>query len=203
MTPELLAAAPDSPALVACEVCNASVGELRRGRCWGCYSRWVEQRPVGVGARCVTCGEKRRRVLKQVELYGSWKPMCFNCAGQLLHLEPLPPTIAELKKVVSRERRELDRRVGKADTRVFVYERRVGDRRMGREGAPPEIDDDMIIEITIDERDLPPPIVAAAEGSGPNHRASHQTSTDDAEVDFESDLTGIRELVAELRPDEP
>jgi hypothetical protein len=181
----------------ACEVCNASVGELRRGRCWGCYTRWVEARPVGIGARCVTCNEKRRRVLKQVELYGNWKPMCFNCAGQVLGLEPMPATISDLKKLVSRERRDGDRRVGKSDTRVYMYERRVGDRRMGRD-AELSIDDDMIIEITIDEADLPPPLVAssAAEGSGPT-----ATSTDDPDVDFESDLTAIRTLVAELRPE--
>src|SRR5215470_11549044 len=116
-----------------CDVCNASVRELRRGRCWGCYARWVDARPVGLGARCLTCGEKRRRVLKSVELFGGWKPMCFNCAGQLLVLDPLPTTIPALKAAVSRERRRVDRRIGKADTRVFRYERRVGERRATRD----------------------------------------------------------------------
>ncbi|HEY1558932.1 MAG TPA: hypothetical protein VGF94_29110 [Kofleriaceae bacterium] len=156
-----------------CEVCDANVHELRRGRCWGCYSRWVDARPVGLGARCVTCPEKRRRFLKTVELYGAWTPMCFNCAGQLGALQPMPKTIAELRDAVSRERRKRDRRFGKPDTRVFRYERRVGERRMGREDVP-LVDDDMIIEVTID-----------APGDG----------------DFE-DLTQIRELVAELRPTE-
>jgi len=160
-----------------CEVCSAKVHELRRGRCWGCYARWVDARPVGIGARCVTCSEKRRRVLKAVELYGGWKPMCFNCSGQLLHIVPLPATMAELRVVVSRERRNTDRRVGKADTRVFVYERRVGDRRSVR-GDYPQIDDDMIIEVTI------------------------EAASDDAvDVDFD-DLTQIRELVMSLRPSE-
>jgi hypothetical protein len=77
----------------------------------------------------VTCTEKRRRVLKAVELLGTWQPMCFNCAGQLLHLDPLPATLSELKILVSRERRASDRRIGKTDSRVFQYERRVGDRR--------------------------------------------------------------------------
>ena len=75
-----------------CEVCSAQVSELRRGRCWGCYARWVDDRPVGMGAKCTTCNEKRRRFLKSVELFGAWKPMCFNCAGQLLDLDPMPPT---------------------------------------------------------------------------------------------------------------
>ena len=161
--------------LAHCEVCNAMVSELRRGRCWGCYARWVDARPVGIGAKCITCPEKRRRVLKAVELYGGWKPMCFNCAGQLLHLDPLPETIGELRQIVSRERRDLDRRLGRSDSRVFQYERRVGDRRMPR-SVEMSIDDDMIIEITIE--------------------------ADPGEVgtDFESDLTAIRSLITELRP---
>ena len=162
----------DIPALT-CEVCNASVNELRRGRCWGCYARWVDARPVPLGARCITCPEKRRRVLKTVELFGGWKPMCFNCSGQLLHLDPMPRTVAEMRDVISRERRRKDRRFGKPDTRVFRYERRVGERRTTRDDFP-AVDDDMIIEI------------AVADAGGD---------------DFE-DLTQIRELVHELRPAE-
>jgi hypothetical protein len=133
----------------SCEICNAKVLELRRGRCWGCYTRWVDARPVGLGARCTTCPEKRRRYLKSVEIFGSWKPMCFNCAGQIADLDPMPDTISGLREAVSRERRRKDRRVGKSDTRVFVYERRVGERRSAREDYP-VIDDDMIIEVTIE-----------------------------------------------------
>jgi len=134
----------------SCEVCGAHVGELRRGRCWGCYARWVDERPVGYGARCLTCGERRRRVLRTVELYGHWQVMCFNCAGQVLHLTPLPETVAELRAAVSRERRRADRRTGKPDTRIFAYERRVGERRTARAADYPPIDDDMIIEVTVD-----------------------------------------------------
>lgn len=135
-----------------CELCSARVHELRRGRCWGCYARWVDARPVGLGARCVTCHEKRRRFLKTVELFGSWQAMCFNCAGQLLVLAPLPPTIGELRELVSRERRKLDRRFGKPDTRVFRYERRVGERRSMRD-AYPLVDDEMIIEVVVEPSD--------------------------------------------------
>jgi len=159
----------------SCEVCNAKVSELRRGRCWGCYARWVDAKPVGLGAHCITCSEKRRRVLKSVELFGGWQPMCFSCAGQALHLDPLPTTIAGLADALSRERRRQDRRIGKSDTRVFKYERRVGDRRYGRSDEQ-LIDDDMIIEITV----------------GP-------IENDDSDVDFE-DMTQIRELVRDLRP---
>ena len=131
---------------------------------------------MGLGARCVTCNEKRRRFLKTVELFGNWKPMCFNCHGCLSALDPMPKTITLLKEAVSRERRKRDRRWGKPDSRVFVYERRVGERRSGREGDLPPVDDDMIIEVSVDE-----------------------TAVD--EVDFD-DITAIRELVAELRPAE-
>ena len=97
--------------------------------------------------------------------------MCFNCAGQLLSLDPIPQTIAALREAVSRERRRKDRRFGKPDSRVFRYERRVGERRAGREDYP-VIEDEMIIEVIFEP---------------------------EAE-DFEEDLTQIRELVAELRP---
>jgi hypothetical protein len=131
---------------------------------------------VGLGARCTTCSEKRRRFLRTVELLGAWKPMCFNCVGVLYALDPMPRTIDALKEAVSRERRKRDRRFGKPDTRVFVYERRVGERRSGRDDAP-AVDDDMIIEVSLDLHAEP------------------------AE-DFEQDITAIRELVQALRPAE-
>jgi hypothetical protein len=154
-----------------CAVCHANVLELRRGRCWGCYARWTESRPVGVGARCVTCGEQRQRLLRSVELYGGWQPMCFNCGGQLGALRPMPRTLAALREALSRDRRKRDRRIGKADTRVYPYERRVGERRT--DGRLELIDDDMIVEITVEP----------ATGDGD---------------DFDG-LTQIRELVRELR----
>jgi hypothetical protein len=134
-----------------CDVCGAKVSELRRGRCWGCYTRWVDSRPVGLGARCVACSERRRRVLRSVELLGSWQPVCFNCHGQIHALTTVPQTLADLKQTLERERRGRERRIGKPDTRVFRYERRVGQRRVDREeamGTP--IDDDMIVEITVE-----------------------------------------------------
>lgn len=134
-----------------CDVCGAKVHELRRGRCWGCYARWVDARPVGLGARCVLCGERRRRLLRSVELHHAWYPTCFSCAGQAMALVPLPPTIAEIKDALCRDRRGPDRRIGKADSRVFQWERRVGQRRAGRLDDAPPIDDDMIVEITVED----------------------------------------------------
>jgi hypothetical protein len=113
----------------------------------------VDARPVGVGARCVACGEQRRRVLRLVELLGSWHPACFNCAGQLVHFDPMPGTLEALRDALSRERRRTERRVGKPDSRVFRYERRVGERRTAAEGYD-RIDDDMIVEVVVE---LSPP----------------------------------------------
>ena len=135
----------------SCDVCHAKVQELRRGRCWGCYARWVDARPVGLGARCVVCNERRRRLLRSTELHGSWFPTCYSCAGQAMQLDPQPQTIAELKTILRRDRRSVDRRGGNPDTRVFQWERRVGQRREGRGDDCPLIDDDMIIEITVEE----------------------------------------------------
>lgn len=114
-------------------------------------------------------------MLRAVELYGNWKPMCFNCSGQLLGMNPMPATIADLRAAVSRERRNLDRRFGKVDSRVFRYERRVGERRSDREDESP-IDDDMIIEVSLEAELIVEP----------------------EPVGFE-DLTSIRELVVHLR----
>ena len=125
-----------------------------------------------MGAKCVTCPEKRRKVLRAVELFGAWKPMCFNCSGQLLAMTPMPTSIAELRLAVSRERRAKDRRFGKTDGRVFRYERRVGQRRHTRE-VTAVIEDEMIIEVFVEE-----------ESQG---------------LDFEG-LTTIREMVSHLRP---
>lgn len=134
-----------------CDVCGARVHELRRGRCWGCYARWVDARPVGLGARCVVCAERRRRMLRGVELHGAFYPMCFSCAGQAMLLDPLPPTLAAIKVALTRERRGGDRRVGRADTRVFQYERRIGQRRAGRGDDGDPIEDDMIVEMWIED----------------------------------------------------
>ena len=133
------------------------------------------------------CLERRRRLLRSVELLGGWHPMCFSCHGQVQTLEPMPATVADLRTALTRERRTNDRRVGKADTRVFQYERRVGQRRELRDGEWVSIDDEMIVEMSIEGDDLGPvkPVAVIAPlpmaGAGDN--------------DFE-DLTRILERVA-------
>jgi hypothetical protein len=142
-----------------CDVCNANVNELRRGRCWGCYNRWVDARPVGIGARCCICAERRRDSLRGVELLGAWMPMCYTCSGRAMHLDPLPQTLAGIRAELDRERRRAERRVGKPDTRVFQYDRRNGDRRSQRDGGDDwmMIDEEMIIELTLEDLVLDEP----------------------------------------------
>lgn len=137
-----------------CEICCARVRELRRGRCWGCYNRWVEARPVGVGAVCRICGERRLAYLKSIELYGSWSPVCHSCAGRMAALEAMPQSVAGIRALLSRERRSAVRRLGRADGRAFPHERRLGERRADEvqieidvSDARDDIDDELIVEI--------------------------------------------------------
>jgi hypothetical protein len=152
-----------------CEVCGAQVRELRRGRCWGCYTRWVEARPVGLGASCRFCGERRNAYLRSIELLGSWAPACHNCAARIAKLEPMPPSMVGVREALRRERRDLDRRAARQpDQRSAPFERRSGERRhaarragtdavvsamSGHQLGPslhesaPVVDDDMVVEM--------------------------------------------------------
>lgn len=129
--------------MTQCEICGASVRELRRGRCWGCYSRWVDSRPVGLGASCRMCGERRRGYLKSMELFGSWVALCHNCGARVASIHPLPKTLIELREALARERRAAARKRGWPDDRPLPNERR-GE---PTPAPPAQVDDEMIIEI--------------------------------------------------------
>jgi hypothetical protein len=120
----------------ACGHCGARVQELRRGRCWGCYQAWAGLRPVGRGARCVVCHERRRDSLRLTELHSRWLPMCHGCATRVQRLSPVPYTIPGLRRALARDRRGQDRRVDAIDVRPFPSERRLGDRRQVPERTP-------------------------------------------------------------------
>jgi hypothetical protein len=119
-------------ATLPCGVCGAHVTELRRGRCWGCYTRWGDSRPVGKGAACAVCHEKRRGELRLMELHGRTHAFCHSCAGRVARMETVPATVAAIRQLLDRERRARERRNDGADRRIFPRERRVGERR-----APP------------------------------------------------------------------
>jgi hypothetical protein len=142
-------------ATVPCGVCGAHVLELRRGRCWGCYSQWADVRPVGKGAACAVCQERRRDHLRLVELHNRSIPLCHGCAARTLKLEPIPTSLEVLRNLLRRDRRADERRGDSADGRMFPRERRVGDRRTEqsqRGDTDPHIAlpdfDDLVIEIT-------------------------------------------------------
>jgi hypothetical protein len=143
-------------ATVSCGVCGARVSELRRGRCWGCYSQWVEQRPVGRGASCAICQEKRREHLRLVELHNRSVPLCHICAARTMKMGKVPATLESLRRLLRRDRREEDRRADGLDRRIFPRERRVGERRgtpsvARRRDTDPSISlpefDDLVIEV--------------------------------------------------------
>ena len=126
---------------LCCEVCGARVTALRRGRCALCYLRWAENRPVGFGATCLVCGERRRDHLRLVEFRRAWLSMCHACATRLFKLHPLPGTLSGLRESLSRDRRLWEnRRADEEDLRLSSHERRHGDRRI------PLLDADAILD---------------------------------------------------------
>jgi hypothetical protein len=122
-------------ATLPCGVCGAQVTELRRGRCWGCYTRWGESRPVGRGAACAVCFERRRGELRLVELQAKTHALCHSCAGRITRLETIPSSVNKIRVLLDRERRGKDRRDDGSDRRIFPRERRVGERRSPPRGG--------------------------------------------------------------------
>jgi hypothetical protein len=152
-------------ATFACGTCGAQVTELRRGRCWGCYTQWSELRTVGRGAACAVCHERRRDNLRLVELHTRTLPLCYLCAGRTLRLgADAPPTLEALRALLRRNRRDNERRADGLDRRIFPRERRVGERRSPPGAKPPSATGDTDpaalmpdfdeVEIEIQEADI-------------------------------------------------
>ncbi len=116
-------------ATIACGSCGAQVTELRRGRCWGCYTKWAEMRPVPRGATCAVCEERRRTNLRTIEFQRRWIVLCHICAARTIKLSKAPSSVAGLRRLLVRDRRDADRRGDGVERRLFPRERRVGDRR--------------------------------------------------------------------------
>ena len=143
--------------LVRCGGCNRppTDGPLRRGRCTRCYEAWAKARPVGVGASCAACDDRRMIHLRHWELSlrgnapgGRWLVLCHNCVAAADAMDPPPRSIEGLKMRLARERRWGDRRaeaVGRPSARDAAYERRAGDRRESPRNLP--YLDEMVIEM--------------------------------------------------------
>lgn len=90
----------------------------------------------------------------------------------------MPQSIAGIREVLGRDRRDKERRWGKRDSRVFRHNRRGDDRRFPR-GSDARVDEDMIIEISELVSDLD---LLSLEGSGRSQVGPSQ-----------SDLTSIQQ----------
>ena len=148
-------------ATVPCNACGAQVTELRRGRCWACYMKWAEMRPVPRGALCALCTARRRENLRLVELCGRSVSLCHLCAARVLKMADLPLSLDELRKSLNRDRRKTERREGNLDRRVFPRERRVGDRRAPQQdlardasGVGEKLPDFNDVEIAVSDADI-------------------------------------------------
>ena len=120
---------PSPLSQLTCEMCGARVATLRRGRCWVCYIRWAESRPVGKGAVSAVCHDRRLDNLRMVEFRSSFIPMCHNCGTKTYRLTPIPQSLEGLTQRLGRDRRWTARRLGKEDTRQRPADRRAADRR--------------------------------------------------------------------------
>jgi hypothetical protein len=128
---------------------------LRRGRCERCYDVWVRSRPIGLGATCGACDDRRRIHLRHYELGlktnapgGRWVVLCHNCIAFADSLNPPPRSVEALKMRLHRDRRFGDRRaesVGPGYERDPSVERRGGDRRESLRDLPEMTED--VVEI--------------------------------------------------------
>jgi hypothetical protein len=90
---------------VPCNRCHAAILEPRRGLCLACYDLWLRTRPVGVGATCSGCGDRRHEHLRFYECGRRWVVLCHNCTARAETLEPAPARPSELSAALRRDRR--------------------------------------------------------------------------------------------------
>jgi hypothetical protein len=119
----------------------------------------VRQKPIGVGAVCAGCENRRRVLLRHYELglranaVGSrWVVLCHNCAAFADALDPPARSIEGLRMRLQRDRRWGDRRidaVGGFTIRAPWLERRRAQRRTGPDDLfdATELAEELIVEI--------------------------------------------------------
>ena len=156
---------PTPTPLVRCGGCGKppeAGATLRRGRCQYCYEKWVRARPVGAGAGCVSCGNRRREQLRHYEIGlrlnaagGRWTILCHNDAATADTFNPPPRSVDALCERLARDRRWKDRRYDRAHRDPHA-ERRADDLRRERRMNLRELFDatdlaeELIIELEAD-----------------------------------------------------
>ena len=160
-----MSVSPAPTPLVRCGGCGQPPADpvrqpLRRGRCEKCYDRWVRARPIGEGASCASCGERRRVHLRHFELGlrqnavgGRWVVLCHNCTAAAEKLKPTPRSVEALKMRLYRDRRWKDRRDGEAPQRAPWLERRRDDRRQSPRDVV-ELGEGEVVEIIAEYEDI-------------------------------------------------
>ncbi|MCS6914362.1 MAG: hypothetical protein RMK29_06455 [Myxococcales bacterium] len=101
--------------------------------CSNCYDEWLRTRPVGLGARCQSCGDRRRVHLRHFELQRGFVVLCHNCTARAQALPLLPRSPEGLLERLQRERRCGERR--RLAQGPQGPERRVRERRLGARDA--------------------------------------------------------------------
>jgi hypothetical protein len=87
-----------------CGGCGQESAGLRRGLCAACYARWVRARPVGLGATCAACAERRPERLRHFELRGLWVVLCHGCGTVAERVTPSPRSLDGLLLMLRRKR---------------------------------------------------------------------------------------------------
>jgi len=123
----------------------------------------VKARPVGVGAFCAGCENKRLVQLRHFELntrgnaVGSrWVVLCHNCVAAAEVMKPQPRSVEGLRMRLQRDRRWGDRRgesVGAEGEPPESGERRYDARRQGERMIDVTDDVEEIIEMEADFED--------------------------------------------------
>ncbi len=149
--------------------------ELRRGRCPVCYEAWVRARPVGVGAICAGCNDRRLFHLRHYELGlkqnvpgGRWIVLCHNCVAFADNLHPPARSVEGLRMRLYRERRWGDRRaaaVGRDSTRDSGLERRGSDRRSSDRNVfdATDLAEEILVELEAEYEEITPDQIACQE----------------------------------------
>ena len=116
-----------------CGGCGQGATRVRRGLCAACYARWVRARPVGLGASCACCNDRRLVHLRHFELRGLWVVLCHNCCARAERMTPAARSVDQLLAGIRRQRR------GGGERRVTGnFDLGAGDRRRDNPGRRAE-----------------------------------------------------------------